>query len=118
MEFGLAGNSTYNILKSVDPIIFSCYFSAFEYVIALQLYKDTATDYKKLIYNFAHNLGSIYDLTEEAVYRFMDIENQYQTREFWIRLGLILGTNFQNIFEDPINYYPFDSDKVNNYEER
>jgi len=37
-EYGLAGNSTYNILKSVDPLIFSCYYSAFEYAIALELY--------------------------------------------------------------------------------
>ena len=33
-----AGYSTYGILTSVDPIIFSCYYSVFEYYIATQIY--------------------------------------------------------------------------------
>jgi hypothetical protein len=33
--FAEAGYSTYDILKSVDPIIFSCYYSLFEYYIAV-----------------------------------------------------------------------------------
>mmetsp|Transcript_21876 Transcript_21876/g.33925 ORF Transcript_21876/g.33925 Transcript_21876/m.33925 type:complete len:198 (+) Transcript_21876:1156-1749(+) len=117
-EYGLAGTSTYNILKSIDPLLFSCYYSLFEYYIALELYGKTATDYQKLLYNLAHNLGSIYDLTEEAVYKIIDYQEQWDTRDFWARLGLILGTNFQNIFEDPVNYYPFDPETANNKDER
>lgn len=36
--YAQAGRSTYEILKSIDPIIFSCYFSLFEYVIAVSIY--------------------------------------------------------------------------------
>jgi len=72
----------------------------------------------KLLYNMAHNLGSIYDLTEEAVYKIIDFSSLWDSKEYWARMGLILGTNFQNIFEDPINYYPFDPENVDHYEER
>jgi hypothetical protein len=56
-----AGYSTYEILKSVDPIIFSCYYSVFEYYIAVGMYRETSRDVRKMTYNFAHNLGKIYD---------------------------------------------------------
>jgi len=35
LYFAEAGYSTYDILQSVDPIIFSCYYSLFEYFIAV-----------------------------------------------------------------------------------
>jgi hypothetical protein len=70
-----AGRSTYDILKSIDPILTSCYFSTFEYYVAIEKYKATASSLNKLTYNIAHNLGSIYDLTEEGIYRSKDIEN-------------------------------------------
>jgi len=47
----------------------------FEYYIALGIYVDTLTDPMKLSYNFVHNLGSIYDLTEELVWRSADFES-------------------------------------------
>jgi hypothetical protein len=117
-QYGLAGNSTYNILKSVDPFIFSCYYTTFEYAIAIELYTQTAYDYQKLLYNVAHNLGSIYDLTEEMVYKIMNFNDLWDSKEYWQRMGLIMGTNFQNVLEDPINYYPFDPSDVNYLEER
>lgn len=113
-----AGYSTYEILKSVDPIIFSCYYSLFEYYIALEIYRETGKDINKLTYNFAHNLGSIYDMTEEAIYRSADIEEVYDDVEYWARMGTIVGSNFQNIFEDPVNYYPFDYENPDGYAER
>jgi hypothetical protein len=30
-----AGRSTYDILKSIDPILTACYYSVFEYYIAI-----------------------------------------------------------------------------------
>jgi len=89
-----AGRSTYDILKSIDPILTSCYFSVFEYYIAIGEYKETASDINKLSYNFAHNLGSIYDLSEEGIKRSLDIENQWDEEEYWARIGLIMGSNF------------------------
>ena len=47
----------------------------FEYYIALNIYSDTLTDPNKLLYNFVHNLGSIYDLSEEFFWRSADFEN-------------------------------------------
>ena len=108
LYFAEAGYSTYDILQSVDPIIFSCYYSLFEYFIAVQIYQETGKDINKLTYNFAHNLGNIYDMTEEAIIRSMDIKESYEDVEYWARMGTIIGTDFQNIFEDPVNYYPFD----------
>lgn len=55
------------MLKSVDPVINSCYFSIFEYYIALGDYIKTAGNFDMVFYNFAHNLGEIYDLTEEGM---------------------------------------------------
>lgn len=105
-----AGYSTYYILQSVDPIIFSCYYSLFEYYIALQIYQETGKDIKKLGYNFAHNLGNIYDMTEEGIIRSIDFMDVYQDPEYWARMGTIIGSDFQNIFEDPVNYYPYGED--------
>lgn len=89
-----AGRSTYEILKSIDPILTSCYFSIFEYYIAIEEYKSTASSLNKLTYNLAHNLGSIYDLTEEGIRRSYDIESQMYEQEYYARMGLILGANF------------------------
>lgn len=68
-EIAEAGIATYKILKSVDGILFSCYYTTFEYYLALGLYIETLTDANKLLFNLAHNLGAIYDLTEEMIYR-------------------------------------------------
>ena len=37
-EFAEAVLSTYKILKSIDPIVFSCYFTTVEYYLALTTY--------------------------------------------------------------------------------
>jgi hypothetical protein len=70
--YGQAGKSTYRILKSIDPIIYSCYFTLFEYFLALTIYGQTVSDGDKLTYNLLHNLGSIYDLTFEAITKAQD----------------------------------------------
>ena len=106
------------MLKSIDPIVFSCYYTVFEYLIAGNIYMETAKDYKKVIYNLAHNLGSIYDHTWEFGIRLYNYENEWDSEEFWKRMGIIFGTNFQSTFEDPANYYEFDPENINHYEER
>lgn len=116
--FAEAGYSTYEILKSVDPIIFSCYYSLFEYYIALQIYGETGKDINKLTYNFAHNLGNIYDMTEEGIVRTGRITEVYTEVAYWARMGTIIGTNFQSVFEDPINYYPYNYEYPDNGQER
>ena len=112
MLFTEAGYSTYDILKSIDDITFSCYFTALETYLAYGLYINTMTDWKKLLYNVTHNLGSVYDLTEELVYRIMDWDTEYKKEFFWSRTGTICGSLFQDFFEDPVNYYPFDPTTV------
>lgn len=103
-----AGFSTYRILQSIDPIVFSCYFTTLETYLAYGLYIETMSDAQKLLYNLTHNLGSIYDLVEEFIYRIQDFENEKMNNFFWSRSGTICGALFQDIFEDPVDYYPFD----------
>jgi len=64
------GYSTHAMIKSIDPIIFSCFFTLFEYSDALQIYVETLTHPDRVVYNVAHNLGIIYDLVEEGLGRF------------------------------------------------
>ena len=71
-EYDEAGNSSYVILHSIDNIYSACYYMVFEYNQALSIYVDTLTDPQKLLYNSVHNLGSIYDLTEESIWRSLD----------------------------------------------
>ena len=93
-SFGEAGYSTYYVLKNIDPVVFSCYFATFEYKYAFEVYVNTLQDFSKLLYNTCHNLGIIYDYAEEAIYRWIDVETEYQYREFWIRMGSITGGVF------------------------
>jgi len=68
----------------------------------------TATDANKVAYNLIHNLGMIYDLTEEGIYRSMDWEYNRYNYLYWRRMGFICGTNFHHTLEDPRNYYRVD----------
>lgn len=96
----------------------------FEYLVALQVYVDTLIDINKLTYNFLHNAGSMYDLTEEAYFRFADFAAQGDTKSFWARIGFIFGNLFHNLFEYPFNYDEitdpnnYRADEYNHSEER
>lgn len=78
-EYDQAGNASYLILYSIDGIYTACYYMAFEYVDALQVYVATATDIGKLLYNVLHNAGSMYDMGEELYFRIVDFANQGDT---------------------------------------
>ena len=106
-EFGEAGRATYLVLKTIDPIVFSCYFATFEYYYSFDTYANTLKDGNKLLYNFAHNLGDIYDLSEEGIKRMIDYESEYVTKIFWVRMGAVTGAVTHNFLMDPINYYPW-----------
>ena len=45
-----------------------------EYGKALSDYASTLTNANKLLFNIVHNLGNIYDLIEEVVFRIKDRE--------------------------------------------
>lgn len=62
--------------------------------MALNLYGETAADGNKMLYNVAHNLGSIYDLTEEATAKLGNFTEEWNSDIYWKRLGIIVGTNF------------------------
>ena len=64
------GYSTHSMIVSIDPIIFSCFFTLFEYSDALQIYVETITHPDRVVYNVAHNLGVVYDLIEEGYIRY------------------------------------------------
>lgn len=60
----------------------------------MQIYQETGKDIKKLGYNFAHNLGNIYDMTEEGIIRSIDFMDVYKEPEYWARMGTIIGSDF------------------------
>jgi hypothetical protein len=40
-SYGEAGRSTYIVLKTIDPIVFACYFATFEFKDAFTTYANT-----------------------------------------------------------------------------
>lgn len=100
--------AVYDILRSVDPIIVSCYWTIFEYYEAILLYVDTLITWRKILYNIAHNLGEIYDLTYEIVMRFINWENNIEKVFLWDRVGWALGTMFNDVFMQPKDFEPYD----------
>jgi hypothetical protein len=113
-----AGYSTYRILKSVDPIIVSCYKTVNDYGESLVGYADTLSNGDRVVYNMVHNLGSIYDLTEEGYYKIVNFKDEWDSVEYWKRMGIIVGTNFQNILETPEDYFPYSNEDERFAEER
>lgn len=89
----------------------------FEYYKALRIYISTISDIFKLGYNSIHHLGEIYDLTEEGVLRSMDFLINWKDKEYWGRMGYILGKNFQNILGEPENYYDYFGEAAKKAEE-
>lgn len=63
-----------------------------------------------LLFNFCHNLGNIYDLTEEGIKRTVDWEHNWNDPEYWSRVGFILGANIGNLFERPDEWHDYDAD--------
>lgn len=81
----------------------------------MNIYQDTASDPMKLLYNFAHNLGSIYDVTEEGIHRSIDFEKNWNDTYYWSRMGHATGTVFQDLFEEPENYSTYEEYRANNF---
>lgn len=100
----LAAYSRNDVIKSVDPIIFSCYFTLFEYAGSMGVYVGTLTHVDRLLYNIAHNLGNIYDLVEEGLVRTLRVRDEDTTNgeitdlDYWSRMGFISGSIFENLF--------------------
>jgi hypothetical protein len=89
-----AGYSTFNVLQAIDPVINNCYMSAFDYTLSINLYVGTITSWEKMFYNVCHNLGNIYDLTEEGIKRTMDWSHNKLKISYWSRMGYIIGRDF------------------------
>jgi hypothetical protein len=85
----------------------SCYFTLWEYKDAATSYVDTLTTWRKILYNLAHNLGEIYDLTYEIVKRFINYEENIKKIFFWDRLGWAIGTLFNDVLEQPDDFEPY-----------
>ena len=66
-----------------------------------------------MFYNIVHNLGPIYDLTEEGIKLSLGWnDGVWKEVDYWKKMGFIAGSNFQNVLEDPKNYYKVDIDKL------
>lgn len=78
--------------------------SAYDYYFAYLAYYYTLIDPVRLSYNFCHNLGNLYDLTEEAIRRSLDFDNVWYTKKYWERMGYISGGIIQSWLEEPKDY--------------
>jgi cell division septation protein DedD len=97
------------IFQSVNPITFACYFSGFEYVRVLKDYGATISDVNKLSYNFAHNLGTVYDATT-ALIEVLRYGNPNE-RSYWKHIGNAAGFILKQIAYKPSDYNPYDGRK-------
>jgi len=97
------------IFQSVNPITFACYFSGFEYVRVLKDYGATISDVNKLSYNFAHNLGTVYDATT-ALIEVLRYGNPNE-RSYWKHIGNAAGFILKQIAYKPSDYNPYDGKK-------
>jgi|688.fasta_scaffold298127_1 hypothetical protein len=52
-----------NIFASIDPIVYGCYTSAFEFKDITLEYVNTFKDWKNMLISVAHKAGDIYDVT-------------------------------------------------------
>ena len=103
-QYTLSAYSLNDVLRNIDPIVFSCFFTVFEYSDALSVYVGTLTNFDRLVYNAAHNLGNIYDLIEEAWLRWRlhtdddPTNGGFYDLDWWARSGYIAGAVFQDLF--------------------
>ena len=81
---------------------FSCYYGAYEFQTNLLGYVDSATDIKALAVNLINYAGRIYDSTYYLIiYLKMarpDILELMTTRDYYFRLGVYFGINFNSVF--------------------
>ena len=56
-----ASISVENVLASVHPITFSCYYSVYEFGTTGDYYMETIVDFQKISFNLVEKLGQIYD---------------------------------------------------------
>jgi hypothetical protein len=55
------------MIQAFDPIVFSCYYSGFEFYQIILDYFATIFDLDKLFFNLVHNLGTIYYDTTDLI---------------------------------------------------
>jgi hypothetical protein len=60
-SYNLSATTLRQMLQSVDPIAKACYGSVFEYDSILWNYADSFLSVESIVYNAAHNLGTIWD---------------------------------------------------------
>ena len=103
-----------DILESVHPIAYSCYFSIAEFGNALDYYLLTIEHFNLLMYNLIHHSGKIYD----TVYYLINHHKSYdllsetasdeELQTWWFKLGIYYGTATFLVFYTPPSVDPFD----------
>ena len=103
--FDKMGSTLRRMTQTVHPICFACYYSGFEYYGILLDYFYTIIDVNKLVYNLAHNLGTIYDAVTNliAIFRF----ESPKVRDYWQKIGYNFGLILNQVAYKPTNYNPY-----------
>ena len=84
-----------NILQTVYPVTFSCYYGVVEYKIASKQYVETVKTPKKILNNLIKNAGKLYDSIFFLV-KWVKLDTSvYFTSEqvynYWYKMGGYIG---------------------------
>jgi hypothetical protein len=106
--------SAEDVLASVHPIAFSCYYSGHEFGDAADYYLLTLKDFSLLSYNVIHEGGKLYD----TIYYLRKHQGEYtrikregtdeERAQWWYKLGIYYGTATFLVFYSPPTVDPFD----------
>ena len=106
--------SATDVLASVHPIAFSCYYSVAEFGDAGDYYLLTLQDAGLLSYNIIHEGGKLYDtiyFLAKHQKRYSEVHEtgtEEEQEDWWYKLGIYYGTVTFLIFYSPPNVDPFD----------
>lgn len=105
--------SAEDVLASVHPIAFSCYYSVHEFGDAADYYFLTLQDFSLLSYNVIHEGGKLYDTIfflrkHHKAYDDLKVTgSEEEIEDWWYKLGIYYGTATFLIFYSPPTVSPF-----------
>ena len=98
------------VLETVHPIAFSCYYAYFEYEDTLDSYTDNFGDNEVMIYNAVHKLGLLYDtlyfLKKHTEIDRTQITSFEEMANYWYKLGAYSGLVFNIVLNSPNDMSP------------
>lgn len=111
MSLNASATSFEEILGTVYPITFSCYYSLFEFYETGVLYASTFQSFSQIAYNMVHKLGVIYDSIYYVTIHHSkksELVGEEETAAWWYKLGLYYGTVLYLAFYTPEDFQVYD----------